>query len=643
MVLAASIHKLFSASRVSKIIAQVLLDAITVTGWFLGLLYLQSDAPSFYLNDGLGVQLIALAVTTIAILAVGNLYTNIVRFTSPRSLLSAAIGPAVGVMSTMLLCLFLSPFLLNPTFTFLYWLLVFITVAGLRLLVAGMFLLFGIRSRSNVVIYGAGSAGRQLYQALIFNNSFWPVAFVDDSPDLIGKSVMGLRVHAPQALAELSAQLKADLLLIAIPSLDVERRQKILRDMETTGMAVKSLPGLSELIAGNANFDDIRSLSVEDLLGREPIAPKPKLMEKAVKAKSILITGAGGSIGSEICRQLVTQKPEQLVLLDSSEFALHCIYEELVSKIGEITDPPKVLPILGSVQDPATIHTILRTQKIATIYHAAAYKQVPMVEANVIEAVKNNVFGTLNLVKSAADVGVNHFTLISSDKAVRPTNIMGATKRMGELICLAYLKSCAKTNLSIVRFGNVIGSSGSVIPLFYQQISNGGPITVTHKDINRYFMTIPEAAQLVIQAGSLKSECKIFVLDMGSPVKIIDLAMRLARLSGLKPKLNEQVNKDLGEIEVKIVGLRPGEKLYEELFVGDNILATDHPRILTSQEEAVSIETVNDLLKTLQKCTEERDTVGAILAFTHDAIQLVPDAAFRDDPRFETGPRHSYS
>ncbi len=437
-----------------------------------------------------------------------------------------------------------------------------------------------------VLIYGAGSAGNQLAAAMANSMEMRAVGFLDDDPHLHGGELNGLPIYNPTELHDLVQRFAVSDVLLAIPSVNRQRRNEILELTRRARVAVRTLPGLMDLAQGHVQTSDLRELDIEDLLGRDAVPPEPSLFGKNIHGKVVLVTGAGGSIGSELCRQIIKAGPAKLLLVEFSEYALYAVHQDLLKALSD-EDTPNVqlLPLLASVRDEDRMREIMRTWQPHTIYHAAAYKHVPMVEHNPAEGVKNNVLGTWTAARIAAEQGVSDFVLISTDKAVRPTNIMGASKRLAEMVLQALAAMAVvhnwKTRFSMVRFGNVLGSSGSVVPLFRKQIKDGGPITLTHTEVTRYFMTIPEAAQLVIQAGAMANGGDVFVLDMGEPVRIVDLARRMVELSGLS--VRDEVNGN-GDIEIHVTGLRPGEKLYEELLIGDNPLPTQHQRIMTAHE-----------------------------------------------------------
>jgi FlaA1/EpsC-like NDP-sugar epimerase len=448
----------------------------------------------------------------------------------------------------------------------------------------------GIVGRSSlpqVLIYGAGSAGRQLAAALKTSQELVVVGLLDDDDRLHGQVLNGLKIYDPAAIVDVVNKLRVTQVFLAMPSVSRARRNEILELVRAAHVQVRTLPGVMDLAQGKVQVSDLKELDIEDLLGRDPVPPNPLMLAKNITGRVVMVTGAGGSIGSELCRQIVKSGPSALLLVDLTEYALYAIELELQSYVLEKSSVDVTLvPLLANVRDASRMAEILSTWKPHTVYHAAAYKHVPLVEHNPAEGVKNNVLGTLTTAMQAAAHGVSDFVLISTDKAVRPTNVMGASKRLAEMVLQAQAavmaKAGGKTRFSMVRFGNVLGSSGSVVPLFRRQIKDGGPITLTDERITRYFMTIPEAAQLVIQAGAMASGGDVFVLDMGEPVRIADLARRMVELSGLA--LKDEANPN-GDIEITVTGLRPGEKLYEELLIGDNPMPTSQPRIMKAHED----------------------------------------------------------
>lgn len=463
------------------------------------------------------------------------------------------------------------------------------------------------RARSiRVLIYGAGQAGQQLAKAISNSIEISLVGFLDDDKRLHGRLLNGLPVYNPNKLPDLVGVLKVNDVLLAMPSLPRNSRRRIIRLIEKSHVAVRTLPSMIDLAKGTVTLSDVTDLDINDLLDREPVAPNQSLLEQAARAKVILVTGAGGSIGAEICRQILPLKPLRIILFELSELALYEIYGQLA--LSNSAEGIELVPVLGSVQDEELMNRVIRNWCPDTIYHAAAYKHVPLVECNPVVGLQNNVFGTLSVAIAAARLGVTNFVLISTDKAVRPTNVMGAGKRMAEMILQALSAERGDTRFSIVRFGNVLGSSGSVVPKFREQIRAGGPISVTHNEIERYFMSIKEAAELVIQAVPLARGGDVFVLDMGEPVKIIDLAKRMISLSGLIVK--DDLNPD-GDIEISIVGIRPGEKLFEELLIGAAREETEHPRIMRAQEKFTPWVKLEEELKLMKLALSRGDAQRA--------------------------------
>lgn len=515
---------------------------------------------------------------------------------------------------------------------FNYWWLSMVIIGGLRLGMRQYFLGDWFAAAQHVpftnredglpkvVIYGAGAAGNQLVAALRMGKLMRPVAFIDDDNSIADRVISGLQVYKPKHIQRMINETGAQELLLAIPSSTRARRREILGHLEGYPLHVRSVPGFMDLASGRVKVDDIQEVDIADLLGRDPVPAQDELLERCIKQRVVMVTGAGGSIGSELCRQILTLEPTTLLLFDHGEYNLYCILSELEQRVQSESLDVKLLPILGSVRYQDRLLEVMKAWSVDTVYHAAAYKHVPMVEHNIAEGVLNNVMGTLNTAQAALQAGVENFVLISTDKAVRPTNVMGSTKRFAELVLQALSKELApvlfgdtskvsrvnKTRFTMVRFGNVLGSSGSVIPLFHKQIQAGGPLTVTHPKITRYFMTIPEAAQLVIQAGSLGLGGDVFVLDMGEPVKIVELAEKMVHLSGLSVRSDKNPH---GDIQINFSGLRPGEKLYEELLIGDNVAATSHPMIMRASEEFLAWDVLKIRLQALLAGVEENDYI----------------------------------
>ncbi|EFY2630800.1 polysaccharide biosynthesis protein, partial [Shigella sonnei] len=530
------------------------------------------------------------------------LYRAVLRYVSAKIMLLIPVGILASTLSLVVISYSLS-IMLPRTVVGIYFLVLLLLTSGSRLLFR-MILNYGVKGSAPVLIYGAGESGRQLLPALMQAKEYFPVAFVDDNPRLHKAVIHGVTVYPSDKLSYLVDRYGIKKILLAMPSVSKSQRQKVITRLEHLPCEVLSIPGMVDLVEGRAQISNLKKVSIDDLLGRDPVAPDAKLMAENITGKAVMVTGAGGSIGSELCRQIVRYKPAKLVLFELSEYALYAIEKELSALCDkEVLNVP-VIPLLGSVQRQNRLQMVMKSFGIQTVYHAAAYKHVPLVEHNVVEGVRNNVFGTLYCAESAIESGVETFVLISTDKAVRPTNTMGTTKRLAELVLQALSARQSQTRFCMVRFGNVLGSSGSVVPLFEKQIAQGGPVTLTHRDIIRYFMTIPEASQLVIQAGAMGHGGDVFVLDMGDPVKIYDLAKRMIRLSGLS--VRDDKNPD-GDIAIEVTGLRPGEKLYEELLIGDSVQGTSHPRIMTANEVMLPWQDLSLLLKELDQACHDFD------------------------------------
>lgn len=581
-----------------------------------------------------------LPAVSLPIMAGLGVYKVVVRFMGLGALI--AIAQAMFLVTAILAVLvfvFSGPHEVPRSVLPIFWVLSIILLGGGRLLFRELLnaLRPAGRVREPVAIYGAGEAGRQLATALARSREFEPVLFLDDMRSLRGRQIQGLTVHLPSTLEKLIPEYKLARVLIAMPSISRSRQREILEFIEPLAVKVMVMPGMSELAQGHKRVDDLREVGIEDLLGREAVAPSPDLLRACISGKNVMITGAGGSIGSELCRQILQLNPTRLVLFEISELALYSIERELRAK-NPGSAPVEIVPILGSVQDPIRLKGAMRQWGIQTLYHAAAYKHVPLVEHNPIEGLRNNSFGTLCAAEAAEQSGIETFVLISTDKAVRPTNVMGASKRLAELVLQAKAGESTKTRYCMVRFGNVLASSGSVVPLFHEQIRLGGPVTVTHPEMLRYFMTIPEAAQLVIQAGSLGRNGEVFVLDMGEPVGIKQLAERMIHLSGLS--LKNEKNPE-GDIEIQYTGLRPGEKLYEELLITDQDLPTDHPRIRCAQEQYLGWAALKPKLDTLHSAMLESE-----LSIVEDILKNLvagykPATRLADSVLTSPGTKHS--
>ncbi|PYE35213.1 FlaA1/EpsC-like NDP-sugar epimerase [Idiomarina fontislapidosi] len=573
---------------------------ISLALWFA----VSVESRQLYMTYDIKAGLFVMSLAGISVLLFYRLglYRAVTRHIGIRALFSVVLGV---LASTLMLILFDMAFetSANLTVIVIYSLSAFIFIGASRFGVRSVFRQIQARPKANVIIYGAGEAGRQLAHALMHGNDYHPIAFVDDDQTLHGALIQHLTVYPQTKIAELVKEHNVERILLAFPSAGRSVRRSVIDQLSHLPVTVQTIPGMADIVSGEARIDELREVNIEDLLGRDAVAPDTKLLNKNIKDKVVMVTGAGGSIGSELCRQVALQKPKALILFEWSEPALYYIDQELREQSPEVA----IYPFVGSVQDETTLRSVLNTHRVDTIYHAAAYKHVPMVEMNIVQAVKNNVLGTLCTAEAAIEAGVEKFVLVSTDKAVRPTNVMGATKRMAELVLQGLAQHASTTAFCMVRFGNVLGSSGSVVPKFREQIKQGGPITLTHKDITRYFMTIPEAAQLVIQAGAMGNKGDVFVLDMGEPIKIYDLAQQMIRLSGLTPKSEAFPD---GDIEIAITGLRPGEKLYEELIIGDNDQNTQHPRIRRASEWAADWSEVGLILRDIRRCCAAMDGQG---------------------------------
>ncbi len=537
-----------------------------------------------------------------------GLYRAIFRYTGQAALLATA--KAIGIYGVLLLAvLLLTAWPGVPRSLGVLQPLLFLLLVGGSRAVARFWLAdqtHRLQSRGRLLIYGAGTAGVQTAAAMGISGQFKLLGFIDDDPHKVGRSVNGVRVYAQTEVAALVTKVAVTDILLAMPSATRGRRKAIIEALRPLPVHIRTLPAMADLASGRVTVQDFKELDIEDLLGRDPVPPNTDLLARNLAGKVVLVSGAGGSIGSELCRQILAEKPRQLLLLDHNEFGLYSIHQELEALCAAGNLTVELHPLLGSVAHVPRLQDICTAYRPQVVYHAAAYKHVPLVESNPTEGIFNNVFGTLNMALAARACGASHFVLVSTDKAVRPTNVMGATKRMAELVLqgLAHQPGEASTTFCMVRFGNVLGSSGSVVPLFRRQLALGGPLTVTHAEVTRYFMTIPEAAQLVLQAGTMATGGDVFVLDMGEPVKILELARRMVELSGLRVRNAAQPD---GDIEIAVTGLRPGEKLYEELLIGDSPTPTAHPRIMKAHEDCLNWDDLTAQLNTLKQAASEGD------------------------------------
>ncbi len=618
--------------RLLQVFADILL--IWLALWLAFVIRLGTDELVHPLGDHLWLFIVAPTLSILLFVHLG-MYRAVLRYMGNDALL--AIFKAVS-LSALLLALVIywyreSPAPVPRSLVINYWWLSLLLLGGLRLVMRQYFQgdWFGLgqlvlssssarRGLTRVVVYGAGSAGNQLVSALRMGKQMHPVAFVDDDDGIVNRVISGLKVYKPKHLQQMIDETGAEEILLAMPSVSRARRREILDYLESLPIPVRTVPGFMDLASGKVKVDDLQEVDIADLLGRDTVPPRKDLLQQSIAGHVVMVTGAGGSIGSELCRQIISQKPTTLILFEHSEFNLYAIHDELQSLIARESLPVRLLPVLGSIRNPERLQDVLGTWQVHTIYHAAAYKHVPLVEHNITEGFLNNVMGTLNVAQAAIRARVSNFVLISTDKAVRPTNVMGSTKRLAEMVLQALSHETApvlfgdvmaaqqenSTCFTMVRFGNVLGSSGSVIPRFREQIRQGGPVTVTHPNITRYFMTIPEAAQLVIQAGSLGRDGDVFVLNMGKPVKILDLAEKMIHLSGFSVRDEKHPS---GDIAIEFSGLRPGEKLYEELLIGDNVTETDHPMVMRATEDFLPWDELKFALGRLLTALEQDDFV----------------------------------
>ncbi|MGS0696495.1 polysaccharide biosynthesis protein [Shewanella sp. 0m-4] len=602
---------LFSLKRVEKRIVSVLIDSLFLVIAFWGAVLVRVDDISALTNGSYWLLIASVVPLSILGFAKLGLYRAVLRYMGLQALSAIILGVVVSTISLVLVAYYFDS-QLPRTVPVIYSAFALVFIGGTRTMVRAFVGTGMKRIGEPVIIYGAGVSGRQLVTALVQSHEYYPFAFVDDDTTLHGTVIQGVHVHSPSIMRKLIREKQATKVLLALPSVSRSRRKEILLSLEQLAVQVLTLPAMADLVSGNKLYSDIKEVEIDDLLGRDSVRPRDDLMTANIKDKVVMVTGAGGSIGSELCRQIIKQAPKKLVLFELSEFGLYSIERELSALASSLGLEIEIYPMLGSVQRKNRIKAVMEAFEVQTVYHAAAYKHVPLVEHNVVEGVRNNVFGTLYTAQAAIAANVETFVLISTDKAVRPTNVMGTTKRLAELSLQALANESHNTRFCMVRFGNVLGSSGSVVPLFRKQIATGGPVTVTHPEITRFFMTIPEASQLVIQAGAMGKGGDVFVLDMGSSVKIVDLAAKMIRLSGFEVK--DDINPE-GDISIEFSGLRPGEKLYEELLIGDDVTGTDHERIMTANELCLPWHELEVILSRLDMACHEfqHETIRDIL------------------------------
>jgi len=616
-----------TARRALLIIGDTL--AILIAVWASFAIRLGEVWPDL-LQDVIWLFPLAAAILIPTFAAVG-LYRPILRYADESLLYTIVLGVSIGVLLMMAVWVFLREGLVPRSSWLICWLVLIALVGGGRLLLRRTLRRRFRRvaaPRTPVIIYGAGEAGAQLVNALRYSTEFEPAVFVDDNPQLWGSVVRGLKVRASSKLPRLIARHEAKMILLALPSAPHRQRRNILEALAGLPVRVMDLPTLAELTSGARRIDEFREIEVADILGRDSIQPDLSLLQARVSAKVVMITGAGGSIGAELCRQILALRPCRLVLFERSEYALYVIEQELSAMLANMGQPPvELIPLLGSVLHQRRLQMAMERFGVQTVYHAAAYKHVPIVECNPIEGVQNNVFGTWRAAEAAIAARVETFVLISTDKAVRPTNVMGATKRLAELILQGLAEAGSATRLCMVRFGNVLDSSGSVAPLFREQIRQGGPVTVTHPDVERYFMTIPEAAQLVIQASALAQGGDVFLLDMGEPVRILDLARRMIRLSGLEVRDADHPD---GDIEIQFAGLRSGEKLREELLIGATDAPTEHPMIRRACEQSLAWPVIHTYLERLSAASHAFDYPAVRTILQEAVVEYQPENGIED-------------
>ena len=580
-------------------------------------------------HDGAGTEWIYVAalLTSIPVFARMGLYRAVIRYLGPRALFAVITGVTTSVILLSTLAFYWPNRAIPISALPIYWSFALIYVGGSRFIIRGLLNFRWSNGTQRVVIYGAGGAGVQLATGLVRSARYQPIAFIDDSSSLQGSTINGLEVFSPRSLPDLVRNEGVAAVLLALPSQSRRRRQEILKSIEPLALLVQTVPDYGDILSGAARVEDVRDVDAGDLLGRDPVPPNARLLDACINGKVVMVTGAGGSIGSELCRQIVRLHPAQLLLFEMSELGLYNIDRELKTLIASEGLSVDVVALLGDAHHKHRIKEILQIYGVQSIYHAAAYKHVPIVEQNVVEGIYNNIFSTWNAAEAALESRVETFVLISTDKAVNPTNVMGATKRFAEIVLQGLQMRSTHTRFCMVRFGNVLESSGSVVPLFREQIRRGGPVTVTHKDVIRYFMTIPEAAQLVLQAGSMGKGGDVFVLDMGKPVRIADLAKRMISLMGLTVRDDE--NPD-GDIEIVYTGLRPAEKLFEELLIGTNVTGTEHSMIMRAMEHSLPWHQVQQVLDDMSLALSRFDCDRARQLLMQTVAEYKPTGDIQD-------------
>lgn len=599
--------------RKQKQLIAASVDFLCIPLIFLTALALHFDSVSDIILFKYKALALSAALIAIPIFVRLGLYRAVIRYIDQIIISAVVISVSLATLMLGALAGYLFPRELTVSPFLIHWVITILYVLASRFTARGFFHQRNKGELTRVAIYGAGEAGSHLANALKPGKEYFPVCFVDDDLQRVNTTIGGIPVYHSSELERVAKANNISAILIAMPTLSLPRQRQILDRLAGLSLKILVTPPISQLVGGKSRVEDVRQIEIEDILSRDVVTPNACLLAVCITGKSVLVSGAGGSIGSELCRQIVALQPKRLLLLDNSEFALYTIEQELRETIMADGLDLELVACIGSVLDTDKSTRLMSLYAVETVYHAAAYKHVPLVEHNVVEGIQNNAFGTLSLARAAVAARVRCFVLISTDKAVRPTNVMGATKRLAELVLQAFARQGHRTRFSMVRFGNVLGSSGSVVPLFRRQIAAGGPITLTHPDITRYFMTIPEAAQLVLQAGAMATGGDVFVLDMGAPVRIADLALRMVHLSGQEVRSPETPE---GTIELRYTGLRPGEKLYEELLIGTNVSGTEHPLIMRAEEAEIEWCFLEQMLNQLTEACQRADhaAIRALLA-----------------------------
>jgi FlaA1/EpsC-like NDP-sugar epimerase len=613
-------RKTVELPRPLKRLISVCTDCLMISFALWTAISLKLGGPDYDLSDWPAFA--AVIAVSLPIFVRAGLYRAVIRFLGHKAIFAVAASIALSALILGCLGKLLQIPELSPSVVAIYSFVALLYVAGSRFVVRFYLLRrYLIPTVARVAIYGAGDAGAHLSSLLLTTREFDPVVFIDDNENLRGRLVNGLKVHLPEHLPGLIKMHGIDRVLLAVPSLSRRRRREILNQLEPLGIHVQTVPDVEQLVTGKANLADLREVDVGDLLGRDAVPPKPGLFDARIRDRVVMVTGAGGSIGSELCRQIIGLGPKRLVLFEMSELALYNIERELRALADKHSMAVEVIALIGNANDRFRLRDIFSAYRVQTVYHAAAYKHVPIVEQNVVAGINNNVIATWYAAEAAHEAEVETFVLISTDKAVNPTNVMGATKRFAEIVLQGLQRRGSKTLFCMVRFGNVLASSGSVVPLFNEQINAGGPVTVTHPEVIRYFMTIPEAAQLVIQAGSMAEGGDVFVLDMGKPVRIGDLARRMIHLAGLT--VRDEKHPD-GDIEIAYTGLRPAEKLYEELLIGNNVTGTEHPMILRAIEHSLPWERVQEFLNEVMAAMSRFDCQRSLQLLSDVVAEYTP-------------------